>query len=452
MNHTWRHEKRWKIEEAYQDWHVERLYRQSRCLTCEEVHVTGVENTRRRYQVRQLTKPEHAYIEKLPVRRWLSLDVLIGVLHQNRFELLETLSEWLEVGWIEVEETMIDQKWQIERIRVSPRWAAERVERRHAARGAREQQAVTNMTLLLRGWDQDYQVAVDLHQGESDLLEVLHHLHRLLDEQEKALAAGRCVPVAGTSLMRGGPAHQRWVASLRGIVELLAHPRLEYERVFSATWLGDSKAFLRERTALTQFLSIPGGLEQIGLVKHTPIVLSWGEWQATLSTCTIDGRAGVSFVATPADTISRLQDMRVDADQLIIIENQTAFEMLVRPPYRRARTLYLFGAGFSGNAERTLVSLWLHAKSDLLWFIWTDCDIGGVYIQEHWHNWAMQAQLPPPEPYRWTKSDLQAWRSLGTPLTENDRVRLERTGHPLALMLCECGYTVEQEAILSLEE
>lgn len=450
MDHIWRRETLWKAEDATDEWHIERQHHQSRCTTCGEIRSVQPGDTRRRYRARRSSNTEHPAIGKLPVKRWLSLDVLIGALHQNRLELLDTLSEWLEAGWIEVEEKLVNQVWQIERVRTSPQEAAERAAQQRAAQDAREQRAVASMTLLLHGWERDYLAALDLHRGEGDLLELLARLHSLLDEQEKALATGKSVSLARTSLIRGGTAHQRWVAILRGILELLAHPRLEYERVFSATWLGDSKAFLKERSALAQFLSIPGGFERIGLVKHTPVVLCWGAWQATIMTYPVDGRAGISFVAVPSDTIAQLQNMRVEANQLLIIENQTPFEMMLRPPHRREKTLYLFGAGFAGHAERALVALWLRAKSDLLWFVWTDWDIGGVNIQRQWFNWAVQEQLPPPQPYRWTRSDLQAWRSVGRALKEGDREELAKMGHPLADLLSECGYTVEQEAMLSI--
>ncbi len=449
MDHIWRQKHVWRREEAQDGWQVERLYAQSYCTTCREIRGLRALGKRRRCHMHIQAKPENVALETLPVKQWRSLDILIRALHQNRLQLLETLGTWLETGWIEVEETLMNQEWQIERVRLAAQAAARQAEQQRAVQTEREHYAVRQMSTMLEGWQHDYQVALGLHQGEADLLAVLTHIGQLLDEQTKALTAGTCVPLPGTLHRKGGTTHQRWIAILRGLINLLAYPRIEYERVFSATWLGGSKVFMRDRTALAQFLSIPGGFERIGLVKHTPVVYCWGAWQATMMTYTIDGRAGVPFVSITADTIAQLQHVCVHADQLIIIENQTVFEMMLRSTSRQESTLYLFGAGFPGHAERALVALWLHARPDLSWFIWTDCDIGGVYIQQHWCDWAMQMHLPSPQPYRWTQHALQAWQPVGVPLTADERKQLKNMAHPLAQLLYTCGYTVEQEAMMS---
>jgi hypothetical protein len=449
MDHIWRQKQVWRREEAQDGWQVERLYTQSFCTTCGEIRGLRALGKRRRCHMRIQAKPGNVALETLPVKQWRSLDILIRALHQNRLQLLETLGTWLETGWIEVEETLMNQEWQIERVRLAAQAAARQAEQQRTVQTEREQYAVRQMSTVLEGWQQDYQIALALHQGEADLLAVLTHIGQLLDEQTKALAVGTCVPLPGTAHRKGGTTHQRWIAILRGLVNLLAYPRTEYERVFSATWLGGSKVFMRDRTAIAQFLSIPGGFERIGLVKHTPVVYCWGAWQATMMTYTIDGRAGVPFVSITADTIAQLQHVCVHADQLIVIENQTVFEMMLHPTSRQVSTLYLFGAGFPGHAERALVAVFLHAKPDLPWFIWTDCDIGGVHIQQHWYDWAMRMHLPSPQPYGWTQRALLAWQPVGVPLTADERKQLKNMAHPLAQMLYACGYTVEQEAMMS---
>jgi Uncharacterized protein conserved in bacteria C-term(DUF2220) len=181
-------------------------------------------------------------------------------------------------------------------------------------------------------------------------------------------------------------------------------------------------------------------------------VLSWGAWRGTLLGYIVDGRAAFSFVSTPADAIAHLQEVQVEAASLLIVENRTPFEILVHPRRRRENTLYLDGAGFPGHAERDLVARWLGAKPTLPWFVWTDFDIGGVSIQRHWREWARQERLPLPRPYRWTREDLSDCRALGAPLNGEQREKLERMNEPLAQLLCECGFTAEQESILSAYE
>ena len=218
---------------------------------------------------------------------------------------------------------------------------------------------------------------------------------------------------------------------------------------FQLSGLQDSKAMQNERRDLETFLDLEGGLARLGLVKHTPTVLSRGNWQAMYGTFQLDGRAGSSFVATPADTIAQLQDMQVHADRLVIIENRTPFEFFVQADKRELRTMYLDGAGFPGFAERQMVALWLRA-TPLPWFIWTDFDFGGASIQKFWDEWAIREHLPPPRPYRWQYQDLQSCQSIGIQLSEETRVKLLQLNHPLAQLLYEWGYTAEQEAILHI--
>ena len=452
QNHTWRRATDWRQEEGGDGWSVQRLYRVVRCTSCSEQTFIQPLTKRRRYRTDRSSTADPSLFDHLSKTRWRALDTLIRDLHRNRLDLLDLLSEWLESGWVEVEEKLVNQDWQIDQARIAPPLAAERAEQRHLVQDAREKQAVKRLATVLKGWRRDYQAAIDKHCEEGDLLEILTRLYHLLDEQENALATGRCAPLTGTTMLRGGLPHQRWVALLRGIVDLFASPRIEHERVFSARWLQDSKAFRKERAALKKFLAIPGGFERIGLVQHTPVVLSWGAWRATFMDYIIDGRAAFTFTSTPADTIAYLQGMQVAADSLLIVENRSPFEFLVHPRRRQANTLYMDGAGFPGHAERELVARWLRAKPTLPWFVWTDFDIGGVSIQRHWHDWARQEQLPLPRPYRWTREDLSDCHVLGVPLNNEQREKLERMNHPLAQLLCECGYTMEQEAVLSAHE
>lgn len=63
-----------------------------------------------------------------------------------------------------------------------------------------------------------------------------------------------------------------------------------------------------------------------------------------------------------ADLIPRLSQMQVEAQMLLIIENQTPFEILVQLEHRNPRTLYLCGLDFPGQAQRELTAFWLRAR------------------------------------------------------------------------------------------
>lgn len=452
-DHKWRRTlPSWKQEEERNEWFLQHQYHMEQCRICKEQRFTRPAEVRRRYRRAQEETEPPVILKKLKAVQWSTLDTLINIMNLNIFEVQERLIEWVEEGWIEIEEQLVDLDWQIERVRLSPLLVRRKKEQRIITQGTREQQTIQYLSTLLNQWRLEYQEAIQKHHEESELIAVIEHIRNLFEVQEHALKAGMCRSLTGTTMMAGGLPHQRMVAILRGILELLAHPRIEYERIFSARWLHDSKAFYRERTELEIFLDLKGGLRRIGLVRHTPIVLSSGPWRARYGEYAIDGRAAISFTSIPSDMLSHLEDIQVDADYLLIIENRTPFELLVQSSRRNRRALYLDGAGFPGHAERGLVALWLRANPRLSWFVWTDFDQGGVGIQQCWLDWAMQEHLPTPRPYRWTRLDLDLCQRIGRPLTEEKRAKLTRINHPLAKLLCEWGYTAEQEAILGIFE
>src|SRR6266536_214816 len=359
QQHVWhRSSTGWKQEDDPEGWSVQREYQTKQCSNCSATLFIRPLGVRRCYRLDLQSTEQPALLKNLNAKQWRTIEALIPKMNRNRFEVLERLSEWAEAGWVEVEETWIDPGWQIERVRLSPLLVSQKTEQQDQAQDERERQAIAYLLNVLHQWRIEYQEAVKKHYAESDLVAIIERLYTLFEEQERALDAGTCVPLAGTTMMPGGSPHQRWLALLRGILDLLAKPRLEHERIFSAKWLHDSKAFRKERDALEAFLSIEGGLQRVGLVKHTPVVLSWGAWQAAWNGFLLDGQAAFSFAAMPADTLAQVHEMQVEARSLFIVENQTPFEILVHPQRRDAQTLYLYGAGFPGQAQRELTALW----------------------------------------------------------------------------------------------
>jgi hypothetical protein len=370
-------------------------------------------------------------------------------MQHNRFQIFEILGEWLDSGWIEVEQAQdkLTLNWQTVRARLSPtavaRWITsvhdERIQQTHA-----DQQ---NMLSLLDGWQTYWQQALAV-QHDEQTQEFLHRLRHILDEQQQALEIGDWHPLPETSQQIGGPVHQRWLAILCGLVELLANPRWEYERAFSTRWLGDSKAFASDRAALVQYLNLNAGFETLGLIRHTPVVYCWGNWQANCGSYVIDGRAGVPFVALSAETIAKMQNFQISAKSILVIENQTVFETILRPPHRRDDYLYLFSGGFAGYAERHLLEEWLQSQPNLPWYVWTDWDLGGIRIQEHWRTWAIQENVSFPIPFLWERDILEKWCAYGQPLDEQQKGILETMNNPFAEALLHLGNTIEQEAVL----
>jgi hypothetical protein len=303
------------------------------------------------------------------------------------------------------------------------------------------------MPSSLAGRQDDCEQA-DTVQYDGQTLKLLQRLRNILGGQQQALESGNWHPLPEASQQIGGPVHQRWLAILRGLVELLANPRWEYERAFSARWLGDSKAFAADRAALAQYLNLNAGFEALGLIRHTPVVYCWGNWQANCGGYVIDGRAGVPFVALSAETISTLENLQINAQSILIVENQTVFETILRPPNRRNDYLYLFSGGFAGYAERHLLERWFQSQPDLPWYVWTDWDVGGIRIQEHWRTWSLQRNLSFPIPFMWQEDILEKWRDFGQPLDDQQVNILETMNNPLADVLLHLESAIEQEAVL----
>jgi hypothetical protein len=442
----------WKQEDDPEGWLIQRQYQREQCVACKATRFTHVLDHRRRYHLHPADANQPAFLKHLPAKQWRTIADLIAQMKRNRFDVQALLTEWAEAGWIELEERWIASTWQLERARLSPLIVDQKKEQQARSQEEHLLQVTESLLNALHQWRVIYQEAARKHYAERDLGALLSRLYALFEEQEGALAQGAVVPPLGTTLQAGGAPHIRWMAILRGILDLLANPRVEHERIFSARWLHDSKALRKERDALEAFLSIEGGLERLGLVKHTPIVLSWGAWRAKWDNFVFDGRAGFSFTSIPADLIPRLIQMQVEAETLLIVENQTPFEILVQSERRDPRTLYLCGAGLPGQAQRELTALWLRARPTMSWSVWTDYDPGGVAIQRFWHDWSIQEQLTAPHPYRWMPDDLARCQTQGVPLSVEQREQLAKEHYPLAQLLLESGYAIEQEAILAVYE
>jgi len=442
----------WKQEDDPEGWSIQRQYQREQCVVCKATRLTHALDRRRRYHLHPEDANQPTFLKHLPAKQWRTIEDLIAQIKRNRFEVQALLTEWAEAGWVEVEERWIASTWQLERARLSPLIVDQKKEQQARLQEERMQQAAKSLLNALHQWRVSYQEAARKHYAEHDLKALLSRLYALFEEQESALAQRVMVPPLGTTLQAGGAPHMRWMAILHGILDLLANPRIEHERIFSARWLHDSKALRKERDALEAFLSIEGGLERLGLVKHTPIVLSWGAWRARWNDFVFDGRAGFSFTSIAADIIPRLIQMEVEAETLLIVENQTPFEILVQPERRDPCTLYLCGAGFPGQAQRELTALWLRARPTMRWSVWTDYDPGGVAIQRFWHDWSIQEQLAAPHPYRWMREDLAQCQTQGVPLSVEQREQLVKEQYSLAQLLLEGGYAIEQEAILAAYE
>lgn len=268
---------KWVQIEDIEGWKEHRQYQREQCTHCPETRLVRPLPIRRRYRLvqGQYTAPSQQ-LRALNAIRWLPIDSLITRLHLNRFEVQALLVEWAQQGWAELEEVGGDPEWHVERARLSAQQVAQHQQSKESAQMQRHQHALATLQQLVVGWSDDVMKATSIYAAEEEIIQLIERIAALLNEQERALHQERVVPVAGTTMRVGEAPHLRFVAMIRGILELLAHPRTEHERVFSARWLHDSKALQKDRETLEAFLSLEGGGTRIGIVKHTPLVLSWG--------------------------------------------------------------------------------------------------------------------------------------------------------------------------------
>jgi hypothetical protein len=382
---------------------------------------------------------------------WRSIPMLLSRIQGHRLVLDQKIAGWLDDGWVEVEEVAsgVPETWTIRRVRLSAAAAGLLYLQPEQERHVQRQAEMAALSAKMAGWPDDAARARAAWRDDARMLALVELLAGIAAAQEGALREARWEPIPGLpQAQRPGDApHRRWIGALRGILAHLSSEQWQYERTLSAVWLDDSKALHQERHAIAEYLGLPD-LSEIGVFPHTPVVLCWGCFTASFEGHTLDGRAGMPFVALSAETIRAAQDWTIEADAIVAIENQTAFETALRPPLRDDRALCLFSGGHAGLAERELLKAWLSAAPDLPWHVWTDWDAGGVRIQMDWARWAREHGLRAPRPWLWEPERLQGWAQHGKPLSDGQRQLLQSLGHPLAQELLDLGVWMEQEAVL----
>jgi hypothetical protein len=365
----WRKVNVWVAEQRTKGWHIDIQMSRSSCTICSQYrseYDTGIRRRQRTFLQNQTNIPQ--WLTKIPLSHGRNLDELIQMLRINRLEVEEIVRDWLDAGYLIVEEHRAKNNgnYIIDRIWLTDIARQELIDKPQAEKSSEDKQTKQKLLNLLAGWQDDYTVALEIHHHDIELCQLIENLANLLKDQVLALEANQWKAFPLSSQRPGSTAHQRWLAVLRGTLNLLAKNHWEYERTFSAYWLSDSKAFSSDRRNIEKYIQIEGGFERLGLVRHTPITRCWGAWKAKCLDFEVYGQAGNPFIALSALTIQNLQDLHIDADHIFIIENQTVFETLLREP--EPRTLYLFGSGFSGYAERNLLLKWFEAKPSLTWW------------------------------------------------------------------------------------
>lgn len=243
---------------------------------------------------------------------------------------------------------------------------------------------------------------------------------------------------------------------IRALASLAVHVAsgdIVAERVFSARYLGDSKALGRVRRRIESLL---GPLEALGIREAGALVQIGG-----LGAIRVRGEGGNAthlnlatldpYLGLPRDALA---DERVEVELaeggLIVIENFACFEAFCRGEVEQPLgSTVAWTAGYPGRAIRRLVEVAARRGAPVR--VWADLDLDGVRIARLIYLWSAGTAR-----FHWmTLGDLRgARRSL--PLTDRAveaiRADLERQPNaPLAELLralLETGRWVEQEVFL----
>ena len=228
----------WSEENEIPGWTVQRQYQNERCTNCDEMRYSRSLPKRRRFRQIISATPFPEQLKQLTASRWNTLEVLILRLQSNRYEVLDILVEWAEQGWIEVEEKQVEQAahWQIDRVRLSPLLVEQRAGEQDQSKLIQKASLFSRLSALLEGWREELMRAFTNYTHEDDILLLLQRFERIFREQEESILTQTIIAPTGTTIRAGGERHLRMIALLRGILELLAFPRTEHERIFSAKW------------------------------------------------------------------------------------------------------------------------------------------------------------------------------------------------------------------------
>ncbi len=221
------------------------------------------------------------------------------------------------------------------------------------------------------------------------------------------------------------------------------------ERVFSARYLGSSKALARLRAGVEQRL---GPLESLGVREGGALTLVGGSGRLFVGSATIDLGSIPPYVGLSRDTALALERIEPPPHGLVAVENWAVFEACCRGEVTDlCDSMFVWTAGYPGRGVQAVVEGAARAGAAVR--AWCDFDLDGVRIARIVAGWAPGCRF-----HRMSPDDLaRAARAL--PLAERARRAVEReldtgTGDQLTATLraiLAAGAWVEQEAMLGGE-
>jgi hypothetical protein len=199
---------------------------------------------------------------------------------------------------------------------------------------------------------------------------------------------------------------------LMAIGKEIASGRIPTERTVSLSGFGSTKVvrIASYPEAVTDAL---GFLPEKIVRRAGQAVYVYGPFSFSIRGRRIDGQWSLPWLALTRDTVSEMTALSITGEQLLTIENLTAFEEAVReglPP----GTIALYTGGFPGALEMAVLKQFIDAGIRSINH-WGDMDLGGLRI----FRYLKETLNAPVAPYRMT---LELLSTLPTvPLTESDR-------------------------------
>jgi hypothetical protein len=218
-------------------------------------------------------------------------------------------------------------------------------------------------------------------------------------------------------------------------------------RVFSARYLGDSKALEPLRGRLEEFL---GPLETLGIREGAALVLIGGRGRILLGAQELDFATFTPFLGLTRETLGSRVRLEFPSEGLFVVENLAPFEASCRDEVEAAKgKLVLWAAGYPSRAVRFVVEQAAAQRVPVQ--AWCDLDLDGVRIARLIASWAPSSF----QPYRMAPDDVAAAprKQLLSPRL-NAAIQAELRAKPEDLFadtlraLLACNSWVEQEVFL----
>ncbi len=218
-------------------------------------------------------------------------------------------------------------------------------------------------------------------------------------------------------------------------------------RVFSARYLGDSKALGPLRARLEQLL---GSLEVLGIRNGAAVTLLGGQGRLHAAGLDLDFTRLAPFAGLARETLEAVEQIDFPSGGLFVVENLAPFEACCRGEVEAARdALVIWAAGYPGRAVRAVVEQ--AARQSACVRAWADLDLDGVQIARLIASWSPCTF----ESYRMSPGDVAA-APVARPLSARSAtaIRVDLAERPAALLadtlraLLAANWWVEQEAFL----